>query len=697
MVSVAREEAGLRLRLGQVLELMRRQACCFELGFSSLAAYALERCERGVRWVEVACCLARRLEVLPVLRGALATGQLGWSVGELLARVARPENEARWLELARERTVRELRQEVTRARGVAAVDIGVGKADRRVAGNDAAQGGIAQDGIAQDGTEDDVGRMEEREARCALVFTLNREDAWLLEATRALLDQLGTHGTEEQLEALLAEGQGALLAALPWPALDVAGLEPGHGAQQRWREQLALWREQAEERCEPRIRRVLLERAVANTSGLARQAAQGTGALEGSSARELDAIARQLASDLAGHELQLAQLLWRVHRADGWRRLGYATETQYARERLGLSRSSLVARRSLALRLAALPQIAAALGHAEIGVEAALQLVRVATPGTELAWLERARRRTVKHLREEVAAALVAVRLSGEVDCSPPEPAELGGFQELERAVLSGQVGGGTPNLRQLGGASVPSHGLELAGESRATQLPQAESPQAQSPEVQSPQAQSSRATQLPQARSPEARRPWRLMLGSLAAWLAQGALGRAVQMSASSGRGEPARRTCSAGRVPVRWRVSVELRAWWHTLEMRARRWLPCGMSWVRYLCLVFWRAWGHMVGVNVAWGQVYLRDLCRCSSPVCSRRDVTPHHLRFRSAGGSDDLANLTSLCTWCHLRGVHGGRIRAAGRADHIVWELGSRGEPCLRVDGRERLGAPGVDWG
>src|SRR6185295_15870254 len=176
LVSVAREEAGLRLRLGQVLELMRRQACCFELGFSSLAAYALERCERGVRWVEVACCLARRLEVLPVLRGALATGQLGWSVGELLARVARPENEARWLELARERTVRELRQEVTRARGVAAVDIGVGKADRRVAGNDAAQGdaaqegiaqeGIAQEGIAQDGTEDDAGRMEEREARC---------------------------------------------------------------------------------------------------------------------------------------------------------------------------------------------------------------------------------------------------------------------------------------------------------------------------------------------------------------------------------------------------------------------------------------------------------------------------------------------------------------------------------------------------
>jgi hypothetical protein len=142
-----------------------------------------------------------------------------------------------------------------------------------------------------------------------------------------------------------------------------------------------------------------------------------------------------------------------------------------------------------------------------------------------------------------------------------------------------------------------------------------------------------------------------------------------------------------------MRWRVSLELRTWWHSLEMSARRWLPRGMSWVKYLCLVFWKAWGHMLGVNVAWGQVYLRDRCRCSSPVCSRRDVTPHHLRFRSAGGGDEDENIASLCTWCHLFGVHGGRIRATGSAGHIVWELGSREQPCVRVVGRERMAAVG----
>ena len=62
---------------------------------------------------------------------------------------------------------------------------------------------------------------------------------------------------------------------------------------------------------------------------------------------------------LARHELELSQRVLQFHRADGWRRLGYATEGQYALERLGLSRSSLAARRALALRLERLPTVAA--------------------------------------------------------------------------------------------------------------------------------------------------------------------------------------------------------------------------------------------------------------------------------------------------------------------------------------------------
>jgi hypothetical protein len=113
--------------------------------------------------------------------------------------------------------------------------------------------------------------------------------------------------------------------------------------------------------------------------------------------------------------------------------------------------------------------------------------------------------------------------------------------------------------------------------------------------------------------------------------------------------------------------------------------------VSWLRFLCLSVWHAWRHLLGPDVAYGHIYIRDRLRCTSPVCNRRDVTPHHIEFRSAGGSDDDHNLTSPCVWCHLHGIHGGRIRALGTAEQIRWELGPRSEPCLIVHGRERMAA------
>jgi hypothetical protein len=130
---------------------------------------------------------------------------------------------------------------------------------------------------------------------------------------------------------------------------------------------------------------------------------------------------------------------------------------------------------------------------------------------------------------------------------------------------------------------------------------------------------------------------------------------------------------------------------AWWRELETQARRWLARGMSWIAFLCLSMWHAWRHLLGADVAYAPIYIRDRFRCTSPVCSRRDVTPHHIIFRSAGGCDHPHNTTSVCTWCHLLGIHGGRIRAVGTAGLIRWELGAVRSPCLVVHGRERLAA------
>jgi hypothetical protein len=653
LASLAREEGALRLRLGQLLEVLGRGAV-FDLGFSSLGAYGVERCERSVRWVEGARCLARRVEALPELRRAMAVGKVSWTMGEVLARVATPADEERWLALAESRTVRQVREVAekelegaARATDTMRTKARAVRLDQPAGNPQHAASGALGPWPAGDADED----------ICTLTCTVDREDAWLFEATRCLLDQLGERGTAAQMEALLAEAQGTLLASLPRGAVDGSCLSGVDAAQQRWVEQLRRWRDEAEVACEKNVLGGLAgARAASLEESLgppAVAASLGIASLEHASCILLDREVRSLSSGLARHELVLSQLVLRFHRAEGWRRLGYATETQYARERLGLSRSSLAARRALALRLEKLPRVAAALGAAQIGVEAALQLVRIATPKTEAAWVERAARRTIKHLREEVAAALVAVRVAGETDCPPPEDGEMAAFQTLERVVVSGRFG----QPRVLEDVVGPLGSAPSVGGGRGLVEPASGS-----------------------------RRAWCVMLGSMVSWLAGG-----LQMAAAVPRRASARVGSVAGRVALRLRVSRDTFAWWHGLEAQARRWLPRGMSWLRFLCLSFWRGWSHLLGTEVAYGHIYMRDRFRCTSPVCNRRDVTPHHIQFRSAGGSDEAHNLTSPCSWCHLLGVHGGRIRASGTAEHLRWELGPRNAPCLIVNGRERVAA------
>jgi hypothetical protein len=71
----------------------------------------------------------------------------------------------------------------------------------------------------------------------------------------------------------------------------------------------------------------------------------------------------------------------------------------------------------------------------------------------------------------------------------------------------------------------------------------------------------------------------------------------------------------------------------------------------------------------------KVLARDGCMCQVPGCSRPAVHAHHVRRRSAGGSDEEWNLVALCAAHHLHGVHAGYIRVSGTApDALIWELG-----------------------
>jgi HNH endonuclease len=143
------------------------------------------------------------------------------------------------------------------------------------------------------------------------------------------------------------------------------------------------------------------------------------------------------------------------------------------------------------------------------------------------------------------------------------------------------------------------------------------------------------------------------------------------------------------AGRSTLRLRVSDETYRAYRALEQDYVRRTACPLGFVGFLCLSVWDSWHAGLGRPVAYGGIYARDRYRCSSPVCRRSDVTPHHLRFRSQGGDDTAENLAALCVWCHLEGVHGGRIRALPPASNVRWLLGER--PILVVQGRRKHAA------
>jgi hypothetical protein len=88
-----------------------------------------------------------------------------------------------------------------------------------------------------------------------------------------------------------------------------------------------------------------------------------------------------------------------------------------------------------------LVRIADAVRGGEVGSQAAMLLLRVARAETEEVWLERAKKRTFKLLREDVEAALLASRF--DESGAPPRPPtndEIIAVHNLERDVLSGSL-----------------------------------------------------------------------------------------------------------------------------------------------------------------------------------------------------------------------------------------------------------------
>lgn len=83
--------------------------------------------------------------------------------------------------------------------------------------------------------------------------------------------------------------------------------------------------------------------------------------------------------------------------------------------------------------------------------------------------------------------------------------------------------------------------------------------------------------------------------------------------------------------------------------------------------------KAWRGARPVKDEYRDVYLRERWRCASPVCESRNVTPHHVTFRSRGGGEERGNLVAVCEICHLKLIHGGRLSVRGVApEALEWK-------------------------
>src|SRR6266511_3756139 len=87
-----------------------RSGAHLHLGFGSFGEYIERVLGYSRRSIDERLRVAEALERLPSLGQALRDGRMNWSVVRELTRVATPENEDAWLEVARGRTVQQIEE-----------------------------------------------------------------------------------------------------------------------------------------------------------------------------------------------------------------------------------------------------------------------------------------------------------------------------------------------------------------------------------------------------------------------------------------------------------------------------------------------------------------------------------------------------------------------------------------------------------
>jgi hypothetical protein len=471
------------------------------------------------------------------------------------------------------------------------------------------------------------------EARATVTVTLAVEDAWALEATRMVIERISGLGADSNqwFEWFVAEAQCTLMQSVP-PGVDVA--DEDLRQEHEWAVQEQKAGQERKRRAEARAEDRVLRQREEEAGEFVDEEPMPENPVS------LDGWLRRKCTELSSRDVWLGEMLAGFVRADGWRRLGYASDTQYARERLGMSRSSMYKLMQLATKSRQLEEVRSAVQDGVIGTEAAALITRVATERTQHAWIERAKRRTYKHLKEEVQMVELGMRLSeGRAkEPFPPTEAQVASYHALRTDVLSGL------HLRRV---VQPQDGpVQISGAGEREGGGTTSSAEAEPVQISGGLAEAIRAVE---------------------------------EASGTSGARHRA-------KVTLKLRVDPEVALLWRQVQHAYREAGFDEEQMVRQLCLTFWQTWAQHLGTSDKWEPIYARERYECSNPVCPRKNVTLHHLLFRAHGGTDHPDNLSTPCAWCHLEGIHGGRIKALPPASRTTWIVGRT--PVIKIEGREK---------
>lgn len=647
LAALARARAPLRRALGRIAGQLVTVRAWERLGFARLADYARERAGLSARQLQDLAHVDRRLAELPMVDAALRSGALPWSKARLLARVAEASDEARWLAFARTVSVRALEREV-RAIDRGALEAGALELD--------------EDGGAADEKEwvtvHCTGRVRAKFHRARWVARrVAGEDlppwacmeAVAAEAFSALGVGAGDDAREGGAGSDVADGARADEAIEAAPDLSWPGAGEGDASPRRLRAAEATANVCARQGSG---REVISDACTCHDPAREPPAnvcarhgsAQGVPELEAllrdladADAFELDARLRRAVALEQRADAVLAPLLLRAFDARLHRRAGLPSFDAFARERLSLSPRKARALLRLERAATACPTLREAFGAGRLSwVQAQVLLPMLLLP-------------EAKPFRAPWVARAEATTVRRLEECVEGALLLLSTDRD---AFLAGGGLAGRPTCAQSTAAAMTGAGVAPvdapAAEPRGLLPDTLAGPLAEVPTTDAGASETERFMFL--APRDVAR------------------LFRAVLCSVRRGLERAAGGPVSRGRA-AEWMLDHALDAWGAD-EPRTKR--------------------EH---------RVFARDGWRCTVPGCtSYRNLHDHHIRFRSAGGSDELANRTTLCAFHHLRGIHAGRVRCRGEAPYgLRFELGLRpGRPPLVAYGPgERLASRSAD--